>query len=101
MAPQLGGRARRVEADGLVLDNGQHICIGAYAETLQLMHDIGVPQSTAFLRTPLRLLDAQGLGLRLGGGPPFLAFVRAVAAHPAWRWSDKLALVRTAAAWML
>jgi len=32
MAPALGGRARRVERDGLPLDNGQHILLGAYVE---------------------------------------------------------------------
>ena len=101
MAPQLGGRARAIEVEGLVLDNGQHICIGAYVETLRLLRNVGVQESTAFLRTPLRLVDAEGLGLRLGRGPPVLAFVRAVAAHPAWPWSAKLGLMRTAAAWLL
>lgn len=101
MAPQLGGRARSIEADGLVLDNGQHICIGAYAETLQLLLEVGVPESAAFLRTPLRLVDSAGIGLRLRGGPPVLAFVRAVAAHPAWPWPAKLSLMATAAAWVL
>ena len=33
-APVLGGRARRVERDGLALDNGQHLLLGAYARTL-------------------------------------------------------------------
>ena len=32
MAPTLGGRARRVVRDGLALDNGQHILLGAYVE---------------------------------------------------------------------
>jgi squalene-associated FAD-dependent desaturase len=36
-APVLGGRARRVDRDGLPLDNGQHLFLGAYARTLQLM----------------------------------------------------------------
>ncbi len=31
----LGGRARRVDVNGLALDNGLHILIGAYRETLQ------------------------------------------------------------------
>ena len=30
MAPQLGGRAREVDFGNAVLDNGQHILIGAY-----------------------------------------------------------------------
>ena len=36
-ARTLGGRARRVETDGKQLDNGQHILLGAYSETLRLM----------------------------------------------------------------
>jgi squalene-associated FAD-dependent desaturase len=35
-----GGRARRVEINGLKLDNGAHILIGAYRETLRLMRTV-------------------------------------------------------------
>ena len=37
----LGGRARAVEVNGRTLDNGQHILIGAYRETLRLMRMVG------------------------------------------------------------
>ena len=36
-AKTLGGRARRVALDGIALDNGQHLLIGAYRQTLALM----------------------------------------------------------------
>jgi len=36
-AKVLGGRARRVEVDQRSLDNGQHILLGAYAQTLTLL----------------------------------------------------------------
>ena len=36
----LGGRARRVERDGLPLDNGQHLLLGAYRETLALLRRV-------------------------------------------------------------
>ncbi len=49
-----GGRARRVEYRGTVLDNGQHLLLGAYRETLALMRRVGVPDS-ALARFPLRL----------------------------------------------
>ncbi len=35
--PVLGGRARRVDRDGLPLDNGQHLLLGAYTQTLALL----------------------------------------------------------------
>lgn len=37
-----GGRARRVEHRATLLDNGQHILLGAYRETLALMGLVGV-----------------------------------------------------------
>lgn len=54
-APQLGGRARRVEINGLALDNGQHILIGAYHETLRLLAKVGVGVETACYAPPLTL----------------------------------------------
>ena len=50
----LGGRARRIEYRGEVLDNGQHILAGAYTELLRLMRLIGVTDA-ALRRLPLRL----------------------------------------------
>ncbi len=39
----LGGRARRVEIDGKRLDNGLHILLGAYRETLRLIDLVKQP----------------------------------------------------------
>lgn len=61
---QLGGRARRVDLDGLALDNGQHILLGAYAETLRLMRRVGVDPERALRRLPLAI-DYPGAGFRL------------------------------------
>ncbi len=36
----LGGRARRVEIEGRTIDNGQHILLGAYAQTLALLRTV-------------------------------------------------------------
>ncbi len=54
-ARRLGGRARRVEYRGEILDNGQHLLLGAYRELLRLMQRIGVDEKDALLRIPLRL----------------------------------------------
>ena len=68
-----GGRARRVMANvagqRVALDNGQHILIGAYAETLRLMQDLGVDEKTAFLRLPLTMQFPDGSGLKLPRWP--------------------------------
>ncbi len=52
----LGGRARRVEVDGIHLDNGLHILIGAYRETLRLVCAVhGCAQMPGWHRMPLEL----------------------------------------------
>ena len=101
MAPQLGGRARRVDVDGIGLDNGQHILIGAYGETLRLMREVGVDLQAAFVRTPLRLASTDGTGLFLPQGSPIVAFARGVLARRGWSLGERLALLTTAAGWAL
>ncbi len=58
-ARRLGGRARGVDHRGLVLDNGQHLLLGAYRQTLGLI-DLVAPEDAAcrgspYLRLPLGL----------------------------------------------
>lgn len=106
MAPNLGGRARRVPAGpndptGLTFDNGQHILIGAYSETLRLMRKVGVDLGTAFDRRPLTLQFADGSGLSLPAGPAIPAFMRGVLAARGWGVRERLALLAAAGAWLL
>src|SRR5262249_8523571 len=54
-ARTLGGRARRVELDGVALDNGLHILIGAYRETLRLIEKVRQGSHGGLLRVPLDL----------------------------------------------
>lgn len=54
-APQAGGRARGVKHPQTMLDNGQHLCIGAYHATLALLREAGVNTEQAFLRLPLAM----------------------------------------------
>jgi squalene-associated FAD-dependent desaturase len=61
-ARTLGGRARRVELHGHTLDNGQHIMLGAYQETLRLMQSIGIAAEDVMLRLPLQMRYPQGSG---------------------------------------
>lgn len=101
MAGQPGGRARELVVEGLALDNGQHILIGAYRETLALMRTVGVDLERGFYRCPLELRYPDGRGLRLPAGPAWLAFGWGVARAVGWTAADKLALLRTAAGWAL
>lgn len=105
MAPQVGGRARSVAsgvgANRWVLDNGQHILIGAYQDSLALMRTLGMSIERVLQRAPLRLVDVDGRGLALPPGPAWWAFARGVMAARHWRLRDRLALLRVASGWAL
>jgi squalene-associated FAD-dependent desaturase len=102
----LGGRARRVEIDGKTLDNGQHILLGAYKETLRLIRLVGLDADRLMLRLPLQMRYPED-----SGGMDFVAPRRLPAPlhmlAALWRATgltraDKLALARfsTTARWM-
>lgn len=55
-ARQLGGRARSVNLHGHRLDNGQHILVGAYRETLRLMRRVGADPDRLLKRFPLEVV---------------------------------------------
>ena len=99
MAPQLGGRSRGIGTAGL--DNGQHILIGAYTETLALLRRVGVDTHAAFMRTPLRIAYPDGAGLKLRSGSPLIAFARAVLTQRGWPWQARARLLTAAAGWTL
>jgi len=104
----LGGRARAVQAtlpDGtpVTLDNGQHILIGAYTETLRLMRLVGVNPDTALLRGPLSLPFVDGSGLQTPAyathWPAPLDAIAAIATARGWTWSERASLIRASLGW--
>ena len=54
-AKQLGGRARGVVHQDTQLDNGQHLLLGCYRQTLRLIEQVGGNLEQDFLRLPLQL----------------------------------------------
>lgn len=63
-ARQLGGRARTVEINGLRADNGQHILLGAYRDTLALIATVNRRWADQLLRQALALTVYPGFALR-------------------------------------
>ena len=92
-----GGRARRVEYRGALLDNGQHLLLGAYRETLAMMRKVGVPES-ALRREPLRLEFPGELSLRAPRWPAPLHLAAAIAGARGFSWRDRFAAMRLARA---
>ena len=58
----IGGRARKHHSTTLkqVADNGQHLLLGAYSATLQLMQELGINTAEAFYRFDLDIHSADG-----------------------------------------
>jgi len=54
-ALQLGGRARGVLYNDTQLDNGQHLLLGCYVQTLNMIERVGGNIENDFLRLPLQL----------------------------------------------
>ena len=104
-ARTLGGRARGVEAHGRTLDNGQHILLGAYRESLKLLRRVGVDPAAALLRLPLQMRypDTQaGMHFVAPRLPAPLHMLVALLRARGLERADKLALARfnTTARWM-
>ncbi|EXI64456.1 MAG: 15-cis-phytoene desaturase [Candidatus Accumulibacter adjunctus] len=95
---QLGGRARSVELHGHRLDNGQHILVGAYHETLRLMRTVGADPERLLRRLPLELRFPGSLPrpfrLRLPQLPPPLHLAAGLLAAAGPTLSEKLAAAR-------
>lgn len=106
----LGGRARALNTekpDGspITLDNGQHILIGAYSETLALMQRVGLSLPQVLMALPLSLPYPDGTGLKMptwaARWPAPLDALAAIATARGWSWGERLALIRTSLSWQL
>lgn len=93
-----GGRARATHIDGFEVDNGQHILVGAYTETLRLMRTVGADPARLLRRTPLRfefpgefLMSAPSFGIPVPA-PLHTAFALLLARGLDWR--EKIAAIR-------
>ncbi|MEN3069458.1 hydroxysqualene dehydroxylase HpnE [Uliginosibacterium sediminicola] len=89
----LGGRARVVEKDGRRIDNGQHILIGAYTETLRMLRQLRVPTRN-LLSMPFNLHVVGRLSLRAGNWPAPLHLATALLGAKELSWADRLSALR-------
>ena len=86
----------RADAD---IDNGQHILIGAYAQTLKLMQTVHVSPQPVLMRRPLSLVDSQGVGLELRRHRHVGDVLAALWHHPTWPLKAKVSLMSHSLQW--
>jgi squalene-associated FAD-dependent desaturase len=89
-ARQLGGRARAVVWNDLTVDNGQHLMVGAYRETLALLERLGTLDHIERRALDLRL---PGFRLALPKWPPPLHLAGGLLGADGLTWGEKLAAV--------
>ncbi len=97
-AKQVGGRARSVQYHQYTVDNGQHLLIGAYSETLRLLKMVGQCPYAKFKRIPLFLSvrDKHGHSVELKAPrlPAPLHLLYALLSASGLSLRDRLAAVR-------
>ncbi len=95
---ELGGRARRLalELGGQrhILDNGQHLLLGAYAETTALFRQLSVDVADVIERRPFELRYPDGFRLQASRLPPPWHLTTAVLGARGLGVSDRLAITR-------
>ena len=91
----LGGRARRVDIDGKRIDNGLHILLGAYRETLRLIALVQDPgEPSGLLRLPLELTIHPAFRLRAARLPAPLHLFSALLLARGLAFGDRFAAAR-------
>lgn len=102
-APQPGGRARRVAITfgdtNHALDNGQHLLLGAYRETLRLIERVGLDAKRLLLRQPFALHHADGFALRTRNLPAPWHLASALLTARGLALTDRMSLAREVLAW--
>ncbi|MBI4756275.1 MAG: FAD-dependent oxidoreductase [Betaproteobacteria bacterium] len=86
-----GGRARTVPGGALPTDNGQHLLLGAYSETLRIMRRVGADPERFFQRQPLHLQFDDGFTLRLPRLPAPWHLMAGLMAARGLDWRERLA----------
>jgi squalene-associated FAD-dependent desaturase len=96
-APQAGGRARglaiTLAGRTVRLDNGQHLMVGAYRDSLALARRVGMAHD-ALRRSPMRLVAADGLSLSAPPLPAPLHLAAGLIGARGLTWPDRWALLR-------
>lgn len=93
-ARQLGGRARGVVHQDTQLDNGQHLLLGCYHQTLSLIEKVGGNLERDFLRLPLQLDLHNHFSLLAPSLPAPFHLLAALSCAKGLTWMERMNAVR-------
>ncbi|MFA6972147.1 MAG: hydroxysqualene dehydroxylase HpnE [Gallionella sp.] len=95
LSPSIGGKSNRpLQGQNLILDNGQHLLLGCYHQTLRLIEQVGGNLEQDFLRLPLQL-DLHGhFALQAPRLPAPLHLLIALLRAQGLTWAERLAAAR-------
>jgi squalene-associated FAD-dependent desaturase len=93
-AQQFGGRARGVLHKNTTLDNGQHLLLGCYHETLRMIEKVGGNIEKDFLRLPLQLHLHGEFSLKASCLPAPLHLLAGLLNAHGLSWGERLNAVR-------
>jgi squalene-associated FAD-dependent desaturase len=93
-AQQFGGRARGVLHKNTTLDNGQHLLLGCYHETLRMIEKVGGNIEKDFLRLPLQLHLHGEFSLKASRLPAPLHLLAGLLNAHGLSWGERLNAVR-------
>ena len=95
-APQAGGRARSITLatplGPVAIDNGQHLIVGAYRQTLDLLEGLGA--GPLLRRHRMHLVSTRGLSLRAARLPAPLHLAWGLLRAGGLGWSERAATLR-------
>jgi squalene-associated FAD-dependent desaturase len=97
-APQIGGRARTIKYQDLLLDNGQHVGIGAYQQMRQLISELGLQEQQLFKILPQQLTihGHRNFSLNFADLPPPFNVLVGVIFKSHLPWSFKIQICKFA-----
>ncbi len=98
-SPKLGGRAYSflMQSQNDFVDNGQHILMGCYRNTLKFLSEIGAMENLYFQKSLLlNLIEKRGNTLVLGGNSRIYPFnlISALLSFPSFTLNDKYSLLK-------
>ncbi len=98
--PMNNGHAQSQTKTHVKLDNGQHVLLGAYTQTLSLMQDVGVDVPAVLQNLPLDLRYPDGTGFAMSGQSlTTWHLLKAILKTKGWNWKEKWQLLRLGKQW--